>query len=88
MAAPIPYVEIAAAVVTRMLAEHPAVAARVVEAVVVDAAGELAGAVGPDFPRLLVIRSSARLAAMAGSPIALSRAERVGPATRRRTSGW
>ncbi len=87
MAPSIPYAEIAATVLRRMLTEHPAVPARVVETVVVDAAGELAGAVGPDFRRLLVIRSSARLAAMRGSPIVISRAESVGPATRCRTSG-
>ena len=59
---------------------HHDVAADVVEAVVRQAAGELAGAPAADFPRLLHLRSSARLSAMAGSPVVVGGSGRWAPA--------
>ena len=52
---------------------HPDVPADLVRCVVVDAAGELAGVSRIDFPRLLHLRSSARLAAMTGAPVVIAR---------------
>lgn len=83
--------ELVSAAVARLTVRHPALGDTTVDTVVYQAATELVGTVGDaeQLSRLLDRRANARLTAMSGTPIAITRARdrRIGDVTVRTAAG-